>query len=79
MREPSTRANKGQNRYLEYPSEVAQPTRSRKKKTPQKEAVTPQEKLSLKIPSNIWNEGVERNKTTGGGFVLVGGKKHFLF
>ena len=33
LREPSTRANRGQNRHFEYPSEVEQPTRSRKKKT----------------------------------------------
>ena len=78
MREPSARANKGQNRHLEYPNENQQPTQKRKRKPPPGEAATLTEILSLKIPKNIWNEGIARNKTTGEGFVLVGAVKHYL-
>ena len=86
MREPSTRTRRPSSR-LEYPNENQQPTQRQNRKSPQVEArkspqveaTTPVEKLSFQIPNNIWNEGLERNQTTGNGFVLVGGVKHFLF
>ena len=83
LREPSARTRTANSRNV-YPGEIEQPTptnekKTRKKKTPQSEiSEPPTEKLSLKIPRIIWNEGLDRNKTFGSGFVLVGGIKHLL-